>query len=659
MTKFNILSFVLLAVLAPTLVMAQPKMLSFPDPNTGATDPRDNFYLNYVGSRVTINAPANLKGPVDHTIANNGSGGSGVWGGDIASNPINDIEIVKAVPFDGCGPLTNAAAMNGKVALIQRGDCEFGAKAKNAQDAGAVAVIIFNNIPGAPAIQMGAGAVGSQVTIPAIMISNQDGLALSAATTPRITMREWSNGFNNDIGFVDRGVSLFHANTIPLNQLGGSTSHILKGFDGAVIANYGTATANTVKVRATVSWTPGTPGSITGTPTVVHTDSVVISTAFAPSDSIITPIFDNAYTLNPTTTGRYDVQYELIPDFTDDFPEDNVASYSFFVDNRVYSKSRYDFANGGPRAGYGTTFADNSLTLMTGPMYFVEKGNYAIEKVKFVAFNPGDDTATSMANKGSVDVAVYSWTDDNDDSVMVSGECNLVGFAQYAFKQGDTDGMIYSVDIKDPLDNTKDAVTTANTWYWVTVSAAASDIWLGFDGTLNYYPRAWGRIKSSAPVREFYNPVFSGNYDAYNNSAANTAPAIYPFDINALNSAGDLEDSVRFSVQKRGMAGSISMQMSLFTVDVEDVERESMYDVSIYPNPANDVLNITLKLDEQADEVRYSVFTMTGGVVKQDIRNNVKEDTYSVNTANLAAGTYYLNISVDGVPQVRKFTVIK
>lgn len=658
MTKFNFLSFVLLAVLLPGMVIAQPRMLAFPDP-TGATDPRDNFYLNYVGSRVKINSPASVEGPIDHTISNNGSGGSTQWGGDIGASPINDVEIVKAVPFNGCGALTNASAMNGKVALIERGDCEFGAKALAAENAGAVAVIIFNNIPNAPAIQMGEGAQGQSVSIPAIMISNQDGLALAAATAPRVTMREWSNGFNNDIGFVDRGVSLFHANTIPLNQLGGSSSNVLKGFDGAVIANYGSQTANSIKVAATVSWTPGTPGSITGTPTVVHTDTIDITTPFAPSDSIITPIFDNPYTLNPTSTGRYDVEYVLIPDFTDDFPEDNKAGYSFYVDNRVYSKSRFDFSNNAPLAGYGTTFADDNATLMTGPMYYIEKGGYALEKVKFVLYNPGDDTATSMSDKGSVDVAIYKWVDQNSDEIMVSGECEMVGFGTYNFKAGDVEGMTYTVDVKDPLDVFKETVVESNTWYWATVSAPSGSIWTGFDGILNYFPRSWGRVKSSTPVREPFSPAFNGNYDGYNNSAANTPPSLYPFDYNAFNFTGDMEDSVRFSLQKRGMTASLSMQMSLFPVNVDDVEHESIYDVSIFPNPASDVLNITLNLDEQADEVRYNVFTMLGGTVKQDIHNNVKTDNYSINTADLAAGTYYLNISVDGVSQVRKFTVIK
>lgn len=660
MTKLNFLTIALLAMCVPMVSLAQtPKMMAFPDPNTTSTSPRHNFYLNYVGSRALVTNPSSLEGALEHTIANDGSGGANEWGGDIGGSPINDVDIVKAAPFEACGALTNGSAINGKIALIMRGNCEFGVKALNAQQAGAIAVIIVNNVPNGPAVEMGAGAQGGNVTIPVIMVSNADGNALANATNPKMSMREWSNGGTNDIGFVDKGLSLFNSYCIPLNQLSGSSSHVLKGFDGAVIANYGTATANTVKLKVTVSWTAGTPGNITGTPTVVHADSMTISTAFAPADSIITPMLDNAYSLNPTGTGRYDVTYELIPDFTDDFPENNTASYSFYVDNRVYSKSRYDFANNAPLSAYGTTFADNSLTLCTGPMYYMEKGDYAIERVSFRAFNPGDDTASSMAGKGSVDMAIFEWDDQNGDSIMVSGECSLVGFGTYTFKSGDTDGQSHFVDISDPLDASKKTVTKANTWYWATVSAPASSIWIGFDGTLNYFPRSWGRIKSSSPIREMYSPVYSGGYDGWQ-SAQNDAAAPYPFDLAALNFAGDLEDSVRFSVQKRGTVASVSLQMSLFKVDVEDLDKSSQYDITMYPNPASDVLNINLNLDEQAKEVRYGVFTMFGGKTMDDvIHNNVTNDTYSISTANLAAGTYYVSISVDGVSEVRKFTVVK
>ena len=52
--------------------------------------------------------------------------------------------IAVASPLDACGPI---APMAGTIALIQRGTCTFEEKAINAQNAGAVGSIVFDNLP--------------------------------------------------------------------------------------------------------------------------------------------------------------------------------------------------------------------------------------------------------------------------------------------------------------------------------------------------------------------------------------------------------------------------------------------------------------------------------------------------------------------------------
>ena len=78
---------------------------------------------------------------------------------------------------DGCQEITNPDELNGKIVVIRRGVCEFGFKILAAENAGAIAVIMVNNVSGGP-ITMGAGAEGGNVTIPSIMISQNDGEAL-------------------------------------------------------------------------------------------------------------------------------------------------------------------------------------------------------------------------------------------------------------------------------------------------------------------------------------------------------------------------------------------------------------------------------------------------------------------------------------------------
>ncbi|MGF1556245.1 T9SS-dependent M36 family metallopeptidase [Paucihalobacter sp.] len=76
--------------------------------------------------------------------------------------------------FDACDAIFNGSSLNGKIVVIRRGGCEFGAKVLAAENEGALAVIMVNNVPDAP-IAMGPGAVGQQVTIPSIMVNQTIG----------------------------------------------------------------------------------------------------------------------------------------------------------------------------------------------------------------------------------------------------------------------------------------------------------------------------------------------------------------------------------------------------------------------------------------------------------------------------------------------------
>ncbi len=79
---------------------------------------------------------------------------------------------------DGCElPFVNSAALAGKTAVIDRGTCGFSQKVKNAQDAGAAAVVIVNNTGGV--IDMGLTA-GYTPTIPSVMVSLADGNEIKA-----------------------------------------------------------------------------------------------------------------------------------------------------------------------------------------------------------------------------------------------------------------------------------------------------------------------------------------------------------------------------------------------------------------------------------------------------------------------------------------------
>jgi minor extracellular serine protease Vpr len=84
---------------------------------------------------------------------------------------------------DGSNPLA-PGSLAGKIALISRGTCEFSTKVLNAQQAGAIAALIYNSAANGDNIQsMGAGAVADQVTIPSWFMRRSQGLAMVAFAT--------------------------------------------------------------------------------------------------------------------------------------------------------------------------------------------------------------------------------------------------------------------------------------------------------------------------------------------------------------------------------------------------------------------------------------------------------------------------------------------
>ena len=75
--------------------------------------------------------------------------------------------------IDGCEPLINGSDVDGKIAFVERGGCEFVTKIRNAEDAGATGVVVFN-IAGDP-IVMTRISLQTAVNIPAVMVGQADG----------------------------------------------------------------------------------------------------------------------------------------------------------------------------------------------------------------------------------------------------------------------------------------------------------------------------------------------------------------------------------------------------------------------------------------------------------------------------------------------------
>lgn len=133
-------------------------------------NPRMQMYLwsdNNVEDLLSVNSPAPLAG--DYVCATAG------FGPPVPMVPITaDFALVNDgidEATDACEPLA-PGSLDGKIALVRRGTCTFESKVEICQAAGAVAVIVMNNQPGA-IISMGGSTGGAM--IPSVMISMANG----------------------------------------------------------------------------------------------------------------------------------------------------------------------------------------------------------------------------------------------------------------------------------------------------------------------------------------------------------------------------------------------------------------------------------------------------------------------------------------------------
>jgi hypothetical protein len=126
---------------------------------------------NVLGTpRLRINSPAAIAG--NYTI------GTALFGPPLSSPGITS-NVIFGSPTDGCSAMSGA--VSGKIAYVDRGNCNFTVKVKNAQNAGALAVIIGNVAssvdPNTAPIMAGADAT---ITIPSVSVSVTDANSIKA-----------------------------------------------------------------------------------------------------------------------------------------------------------------------------------------------------------------------------------------------------------------------------------------------------------------------------------------------------------------------------------------------------------------------------------------------------------------------------------------------
>jgi hypothetical protein len=139
--------------------------------------------------------------------------------GDVIAG-IDAVDTTGPTTTDACTPLLNAVA--GKIVLVDRGGCAFTVKVKNAQDAGAIAVLVADNVLDAP--PPGLGGADPTITIPSARVTLPDGTAIRAALgtgTVNVTLRI----DRSILAGTDRVKGLMMLNATNPVALGSSISH--------------------------------------------------------------------------------------------------------------------------------------------------------------------------------------------------------------------------------------------------------------------------------------------------------------------------------------------------------------------------------------------------------------------------------------------------
>ena len=149
--------------------------------------------LSWAGANVTSAAPSVLvpgtptlqvSGPAAGPVTGNLLIGLAAFGAPLTPSIVSGQIMPVVDQADGtglaCSALSalNALAVRNNIALVDRGVCGFVVKAKAVQDAGAIGMIVVDNVAGSPPPDL--GGADPAIVIPAVRISLGDGVALKA-----------------------------------------------------------------------------------------------------------------------------------------------------------------------------------------------------------------------------------------------------------------------------------------------------------------------------------------------------------------------------------------------------------------------------------------------------------------------------------------------
>jgi hypothetical protein len=180
--------------------------------------PRMQMFLWSAGGgsiNLVVNSPTGIAGAY--------TAGSAAF--NPATPPSTTGNLVITSPAKGCSAITNGAQVSGKIAVIDRGGCTFVTKVKNAQNAGAIGVIIVDTTNSATPPTM--GGTDPTINILSCSITKANGTTFKNTMqtgTVNATINSTSGGVQLD-GDLDNGVIAHEYGHGVSNRLTGGPSN--------------------------------------------------------------------------------------------------------------------------------------------------------------------------------------------------------------------------------------------------------------------------------------------------------------------------------------------------------------------------------------------------------------------------------------------------
>lgn len=530
----------------------------------------------------------------------------------------------------GCQAATNGAELAGKIALIDRGTCEFGLKALNAEMAGAIGFIIFNNQPGVGVITMGAGANGGSVTIPGAMLDYETGQAFRAALengAVNVTMGNLI--LDNDVAATANNVLVAPYGIVPIGEVDNGNFVFIPG---ANVRNAGFNDASNLSVSAQIEY-----AQLDGSGAVeVYNESALLEETL-PKDSVsslaILPDFEPANGI-----GVYTVSYEVDSDSTDQLDFNNRPEITFTVSDSLYSKASWDPETGFPNTTIYYSTGGGGVFEMLAPFVFSNASSGL--RIDTVIANVLSPTGSVLAGEG-FDAFVYEWNDLDADGAVISGEVSQVGVASYIFPE---DFAEQAGTLVLPLLNFANFAEPGP-----TVNPDATAYFVGI--------RYVGETQAFIGVDESYSHEQRVNLlEEEGVLSSADFPYLVSSDISEETNSPVFEGAGLFT-DVFG-AASIGIKLAPIAVSTKEVVGPEVFELELFPNPATDYLQANIAFKQRTAYVEYHITDAQGRLVFSTRDNEVSDtEQAQFDLKALPSGQYFLTIRTEQGLQAKPFVV--